>query len=270
MATGAAAAAGRVRIGDREVNRMGFGALRIATDRVHGRVPDPAVARAVLRRAVELGVELIDTAHSYGPETSERLIAEALHPYPPGLLIATKAGLGPPRADARPATLRRECERSLQLLRVERLDLLQLHRVDPEVPVEESVGELARLRDEGKVAAIGLSNVSVDQLARARAVAPIASVQNRYSAGDRESEEVLEACERDGIAFMPWYPLGRGSLAEGEAADGMTPAQAALVWLLRRSPVIAPIPGTSTLAHLEENVAAAGYAGPGTASTAAS
>jgi aryl-alcohol dehydrogenase-like predicted oxidoreductase len=265
-----AAAAGRIELGaTRSVNRLGFGAMRITGRGIWGEPRDPAEARRVLRRAVELGVELIDTAHSYGPEVSERLIGEALHPYPEDLLVATKSGLqrsGPDvwTPDGRPETIRRDCERSLTLLRRERVDLYQLHRVDPSVPIEESLGTMVELQADGKVDMIGVSNVSLDQLERARAVTDIVSVQNRYSLGDRESEAVLVACERDGIAFLPWHPLGAGSLAEASelesaaAAHGATAAQVAIAWLLQRSPAILPIPGTSSVAHLEENVAAAG------------
>lgn len=265
-----AAAAGKIELArERGVNRLGFGAMRITGPGIWGEPRDPDEARRVLRRALELGVEFIDTAHSYGPEVSERLIGEALHPYPDELVIATKSGLqrsGPGAwpPDGRPETIRRDCERSLTLLRRERIDLLQLHRVDPSVPLEESLGAMTALRVEGKVDMIGVSNVSVDQLERARAVTEIVSVQNRYSLGDRESEDVLSICERDGIAFLPWYPLGAGSLTRASeldqvaAAHGATAAQVAIAWLLQRSPAMLPIPGTSSVAHLEENVAAAG------------
>jgi aryl-alcohol dehydrogenase-like predicted oxidoreductase len=243
--------------------------MRICGPRVIGWPEDRENSLRVLRRAVELGVDLIDTADSYGPEVSELLIAEALHPYPDGLVIATKGGLihrevGRWRADGRPEHLREACEASLRRLQVERIDLYQLHRPDPEVPLEDSVGELARLRDEGKIRHVGLSNVSVEQLARARAIVPIASVQNRYSLSDRDGEDVLDECGRLGIAFLPWYPLAAADLAlpggavgRIAAARGATPAQVALAWLLARSPVVCPIPGTCSLAHLEENVAAA-------------
>jgi pyridoxine 4-dehydrogenase len=255
--------------GDLEVRRLGFGAMRITGPGVLGWPEDRQNSLAVLRRAVELGVNLIDTADSYGPEVSELLIAEALHPYPQGLVIATKGGLvrterGRWPVDGSPEHLREACEASLRRLRLERIDLYQLHRPDPEVPLEDSVGELARLRQEGKIRHVGLSNVSVEQLARAQAIVPIASVQNRYSLADRKSEDVLEACEREGIAFLPWYPLAVGDLAmPGGAlgriasARGATPAQVALAWLLARSPVVCPIPGTASLRHLEENVVAA-------------
>ena len=255
--------------GDLEVRRLGFGAMRITGPGVVGWPEDWENALAVLRRAVELGVNLIDTADSYGPEVSELLIAEALHPYPSGLVIASKGGLvhtekGRWPVDGSPEHLREACEASLRRLRLERVDLYQLHRPDPEVPLEDSVGELARLRQEGKIRHVGLSNVSVEQLARAQALVPIASVQNRYSLAERKYEDVLEACERQGIAFLPWYPLAVGELAlpggalgRVASARGATPAQVALAWLLARSPVVCPIPGTASLRHLEENVAAA-------------
>ena len=254
--------------GDLEVLRIGFGAMRITGPQILGWPADRENALRVLRRAVELGVNLIDTADSYGPEVSELLIAEALHPYPETLLIATKGGLlrtdsGAWPRDARPEHLREACEGSLRRLRLDRIDLYQLHAPDPDVPFEESVGELVRLRDEGKIRYVGLSNVSVEQLRRAQELVPVVSVQNRYSLADRSSEDVLDECERQGIAFLPWYPLAAGDLAQpggtvGRAASarGATPAQVALAWLLARSPVTVPIPGTSSLRHLEENVAA--------------
>jgi pyridoxine 4-dehydrogenase len=260
---------GTITIGEHTVRRLGFGAMRITGPSIWGEPRDPDEARRVLRRALELGVELIDTAHAYGPEVSERLIGETLHPYPDELLVATKSGLqrsGPDSwfPDGRPETIRSDCERSLTLLRRERIDLLQLHRVDPTVPIEESLGAMVALRAEGKVDMIGVSNVSVEQLERARAITEIVSVQNRYSLGDRESEDVLAICERDGIAFLPWRPLGAGSLTrvsgldQVAAAHGATAAQVAIAWLLQRSPAMLPIPGTSSVVHLEENVAAAG------------
>jgi aryl-alcohol dehydrogenase-like predicted oxidoreductase len=264
-----AAGAGTVAFGgELEVRRMGFGAMRITGDGIWGPPPDREAAKAVLRRAADLGVNFIDTAESYGPYVSEELIAEALHPYPGGLAIGTKGGLVRPgpsewEPDCRPERLREACEGSLKRLRLERIDLYQLHTVDPNVPLEESLGALKDLREEGKIAHIGLSNVDVDQLAVAREMVPVASVQNRYSVGDRESEPMLELCERDGIAFIPWFPLGSGGLStEGvisRIADdhGATPFQVALAWLLARSPVMLPIPGTSSVEHLEENVAAA-------------
>ena len=265
-----AAAAGSMTLGgDLVVRRMGFGAMRITGQGIWGDPPDRAKAHAVLRRAVELGVNLIDTADSYGPEVSEKIIAEALHPYPAGLVIATKGGLtrsGPGQwhRNGRPAHLRKVCEDSLRRLRVGRIDIYQLHAVDPSVPMEESLGELVKLRSEGKIRDIGLSNVSVDQLQRARKLVPIVSVQNRYNLADRASEDVLKVCERDGLGFLPWYPVGAGDLARpggpldrAAKAHGVTQAQVALGWLLLHSPVTLPIPGTSSTAHLEENVAAA-------------
>ncbi len=265
-----AARAGEIALGDDlVVNRMGFGAMRITGAGVWGEPPDPDGARALLRHAVALGVNFIDTADSYGPEVSERLIAEALYPYPDDLVIATKGGLtrsGPGEwaRDCRPERLKQCCEASLRRLQVDRIDLYQLHAVDPRVQLEESVGALAELRDQGKVRHVGLSNVGVDELARAREMVPVVSVQNRYSVAGRESEDVLRTCESDGLAFIPWFPLGAGSLAVSgtaleriAAARGATPFQVALAWLLAHSPATLPIPGTSSRAHLEENVAAA-------------
>jgi pyridoxine 4-dehydrogenase len=264
-----AAAAGTVTLGDLTVNRMAFGAMRLTGPGVIGGPDDPENAKAVLRRAVELGVNFIDTADSYGPEINERQIEEALHPYPDDLVIATKGGLNHERRgewlqDGRPEHLRAACEGSLQRLRVERIDLYQLHSVDPSVPLEESVGALAGLREEGKIRHVGLSNVDARQLARAGEVVPIVSVQNRYNLADRHSEGVLEACEREGIAFLPWFPLAFGELTRGAGrltdvafAHGLSRAQVAIAWLLQRSPVVLPIPGTSSLEHLEENVASA-------------
>ena len=254
--------------GDLEVNRLGFGAMRLCGPRILGWPRDRENALAVLRHAVELEVNLIDTSNAYGPEINEHQIAEALHPYREGLVIATKGGLRRTRSggwpeDGRPEKLREACEGSLARLRLDRLDLYQLHAPDPKVPIEESVGELARLREEGKIRHVGLSNVSVGELERARRVVPIVSVQNRYSLAERSSEDVLEACEREGLAFFPWFPLANGSLArQGGPVDqvaeriGATRAQVALGWLLHRSPVMVSIPGTSSLEHLDENVAA--------------
>jgi pyridoxine 4-dehydrogenase len=250
-----------------EVKRLGFGAMRITGEGIWGEPPDREAARGVVRRAVELGVNLIDTADSYGPEVSEEIIAEALHPYPDDLVIATKGGLvrpGPGRwnRDGRPEHLREACEGSLRRLRLDAIELYQLHAVDPEVPLEESVGALVELREEGKIRRIGLSNVDVDQLAAARKLTDVATVQNRYNLTDRSSEPVLEACERDGIGFIPWFPLATGDLAApgGPLDDAArhhdaTPAQVALAWLLARSPVMLPIPGTGSVEHLEENLA---------------
>lgn len=265
-----AAAAGSMTLGgDLIVRRMGFGAMRLTGQGIWGDPPDRAKADAVLRRAVELGVNLIDTADSYGPEVSEKIIAEALRPYPAGLVIATKGGLtrsGPGQwhRNGRPEHLRKACEGSLRRLRLERIDVYQLHAIDPAVPMEDSLGELTRLREEGKIRHIGLSNVSVNQLKRARALVEIVSVQNRYNLSDRESEDVVQLCERDGLGFLPWYPVGAGDLTRPGGpldrvakAHAVTPAQVALAWLLLHSPVMLPIPGTSSVAHLEENVAAA-------------
>ncbi len=263
-----AAAAGTVTLGDLTVNRMGFGAMRLTGQGVWGDPADREVAKSVLRRVLELGVALIDTAASYGPDVNEELIADALHPYPDHLVIATKGGLTRPgpgewQRDGRPESLREALEGSLRRLRLERIDLYQLHAVDPQVPLEESVGALAELQREGKILHIGVSNVDARQLAAARELVSVVSVQNRYSLADRHSEGVLDACERDGLAFLPWFPLALGELARSRgrlaqiARDrGATAAQVALAWLLRRSPVMAPIPGTSSAAHLEENVAA--------------
>ncbi len=256
--------------GELSVRRMGFGAMRITGDGVWGPPKDHDGAIATLRRAVELGITLIDTADSYGPHVSEELIAEALHPYPEDLVIATKGGLtrtGPgqwPR-DARPEHLREACEGSLKRLRVDRIDLYQLHAPDPQVPYEESVGTMKELRDEGKVRFVGVSNVSTEQLETARSIVPVETVQNRFNLVDRGTEDVLEKCEELGLGFIPWFPLAAGSLAEpgGPVAEiaerhDATAAQVALAWLLARSQVMLPIPGTSTVEHLEQNVAAAG------------
>jgi pyridoxine 4-dehydrogenase len=254
--------------GDREVQRLGFGAMRITGDGIWGPPGDPEEAKRLLRRVVELGIDLIDTADSYGPEVSENLIAEALHPYPGNLVIATKGGLrrtGPGRwpADARPERLKECCEASLRRLRLDRIDLYQLHTVDSKVPYEDSVGALKELQDEGKIRHVGISNVSVDELEQARSIVEVVTVQNRYNLEDRRSEDVLDACEAAGIGFIPWFPLATGDLAgTGGPLDRIarghdaTPAQVALAWLLARSPVMLPIPGTSSIEHLEENVAA--------------
>jgi pyridoxine 4-dehydrogenase len=254
--------------GDLEVHRLGFGAMRITGEGIWGPPEDPEEAKRLLRRVVELGIDLIDTADSYGPEVSENLIAEALHPYPDGLVIATKGGLrrsGPgqwPR-DARPERLKECCEASLRRLKLDRIDVYQLHSPDPQVPYEDSVGALRELQDEGKVRHVGVSNVSLGELDRARGIVEVVTVQNRYNLEDRDSEDVLEACEELGIGFIPWFPLATGRLAEpGGPLDRIakrhdaTPAQIALAWLLARSPVMLPIPGTSSVEHFEENVAA--------------
>ena len=255
--------------GDLEVRRLGFGAMRITGDGIWGPPEDPEAARQLLRRVVECGVNLIDTADSYGPEVSENLIAEALHPYPDGLVIATKGGLrrtGPgqwPR-DARPERLKECCEASLRRLKLDRIDLYQLHSPDPQVPYEDSVGALKELQDEGKIRHVGVSNVSVDELEQARGIVEVVTVQNRYNLEDRDSEDVLDACEEANIGFIPWFPLAVGRLAKsGGPLDRIagerdaTPAQIALAWLLARSPVMLPIPGTSQVEHFEENLAAA-------------
>jgi pyridoxine 4-dehydrogenase len=260
--------AGTVWIGEEiEVRRLAYGAMRITGEGVWGPPEDPEEARAVLRRLPELGINLIDTADSYGPEVSEELIAEVLHPYEE-MTIATKGGLertGPgkwPR-NGRPEHLKQACEGSLRRLRVERIDLYQLHSPDSEVPYEESVGAIKELQEAGKVREVGVSNVSLEQLEQARGIVDVASVQNRFNLADRDSEDVLDRCEELGIPFIPWFPLAAGDLAapggaaaEVAAAHGAGPGQIALAWLLRRSPVILPIPGTSSVAHLEENVLA--------------
>ncbi|WP_433312107.1 aldo/keto reductase [Micromonospora chersina] len=255
--------------GDVQVDRLGYGAMQITGPGVWGDPKDPAEAVRVLRRAYELGVTFIDTADSYGPFVSELLIKEALHPYADDLVIATKAGLtrsgpGDWRPVGRPEYLRQQCELSLRHLGLDCIPLYQLHRVDEKVPLEDQLGELALLKQEGKVRHIGLSEVTVEQIEAARRITPIVSVQNLYNLADRSAEDVLEHCERNDLAFIPWFPIATGNLARpGGPLDaistehGATPAQLALAWLLRRSPVMLPIPGTSSVAHLEENVAAA-------------
>jgi pyridoxine 4-dehydrogenase len=266
---GPAEASGTFLIGDIPVYRLGFGAMQLTGDGVWGEPDDHSEAIAVLRRAVELGIDLIDTADSYGPEVSERLIAEALHPYPGGLLIATKAGFQRPgpnqwAEDGRPEHLRSAVEGSLRRLRLERIDLLQLHRIDPKVAMEDQIGALVDLQRAGKIRYIGLSEVSVKQIQAVQRIRPIVSVQNRYNLVDRGSEDVLEYCTREGLGFIPWFPLATGELAKHDgplirAAKRLNarPAQIALAWLLRKSPVMLPIPGTSKVKHLEENTAAA-------------
>ena len=255
--------------GDLPVVRLGYGSMQIPGPGVWGEPRDHDEVVRVLRRAVDLGVTLIDTADSYGPEVSERLIREALHPYPDGLVIATKAGFtrpGPGRweRNGRPEHLKAQAEKSLRLLGLERIELFQLHRIDPGVPLADQLGALVELQAEGKIGRIGLSQVSVAEIHAARAITPIATVQNLYNLADRTAEPVVELCEREGIGFIPWFPMATGGLARpggplqriaGEHA--VTPAQLALAWLLQRSPVLLPIPGTSTVAHLEENLAAA-------------
>jgi len=255
--------------GDLEVHRLGFGAMRVTGEGIWGPPRDHDEAIAVLRRAVELGVDLIDTADSYGPQVSEQLIAEALYPYPEGLTIATKGGLertGPgkwPR-NGRPEHLKAACEGSLRDLRVDRIDLYQLHAPDEKVPYAESVGALKELQDEGKIRHIGVCNVSVQELEEARSIVEVVSVQNLFNLGDRHSRDVLDVCERDRLGFLPWFPLAAGKLTEpGGIVDGVaerhgaTIAQVALAWLLQHSPVMLPIPGTGSVEHLEENMAAA-------------
>jgi len=251
------------------VNRMGFGAMRVCGPGAWGECANREGAQALLRRVVELGVNFFDTADAYGPEVSETLIAAALHPYPEGLVIATKGGLVRPddrswQRDGRPAHLREACEASLRRLRTERIDLYQLHAPDEKVPFADQVGALAQLREQGKIAMVGLSNVSVAQLREARAIVEIASVQNRFNYSDQKHADVLGECDRLGIAFLPWYPLATGDLTrEGSALASVaaqldaTPGQVALAWLLHLSPVVIPIPGTSKIEHLEENVGAA-------------
>ncbi len=260
--------AGKVSLGGEiSVDRLGFGAMRLTGEGIWGPPKDRKGALAVLRRAVELDVNFIDTADSYGPHVNEELIAEALFPYPAGLVVATKGGWNRPGPnqwthDATPAHLRKAVEGSLKRLRLDRIDVYQLHTPDPVVSFEASVETLARLRNEGKIRLIALSNVTQEHIERARKIVPIVSVQNRYSFADREWDYVVDYCERNEIAFIPWFPLGAGKVA-GEVLDriakthGRSPTQVALAWLLRRSPVMLPIPGTSSVAHLEENVAAA-------------
>src|SRR2546423_8431062 len=257
-----------MKIADLSVNRIGLGAMRALGPDVWGEPKDRAGAIKLFRRALELGVNFFDTAESYGPNTDEVLIAEALHPYPKGFVIATKCGISRPSrgrwdADGRPEKLRKDLEGSLKRLKLERIDLYQLHAIDPKVPLEESLGVLVDAQRAGKIRHIGVSNFEVDELERARKVVNIVSVQNRYSVVYRASDDVVDRCAKLGIAFLPWYPLGDGSALSNSKVKklakekGVTPAQVAIAWLLARSPVILPIPGTSSIAHLEENVAAA-------------
>lgn len=274
MSISSAAASGTFNIaGDLPVRRLGYGTMRLVGDGAWGEPNDPAEARRVLRRAVELGVTLIDTADAYGPEIAERLICEALHPYPPGLVIATKGGItrqGPAKTEyvGRAGYLIQCVEMSLRRLKLDRIELYQLHRIDPRTPLEETLGALRQMQEQGKIRHIGLSEVSPAEIEDVQKIVPVASVQNRYSLADRRHEQTLDWCEQRGIAFLPWYPMVAGKLlkpdhpasrALKQIADrhGATPAQLSLAWLLHRSPVVLPIPGTSQVQHLEENVAAA-------------
>jgi pyridoxine 4-dehydrogenase len=276
-----ASGSGTFRIGgDMPVHRLGFGTMRLVGDGAWGEPADPEACRRILRRAVELGVTLIDTADAYGPEIAERLIAEALHPYPPALVIATKGGItrqGPAKSEyvGRAGYLIQCVEMSLRRLKVDRIDLYQLHRIDPRTPLEESLGALKQMQEQGKIRHIGLSEVTPEQVEEARKIVPIVTIQNRYSLADRRHEETLGWCEREGIGFLPWYPMAAGKLMNENAATkqavspqltaaltrvaaqhNITVAQLSLAWLLHRSPVLLPIPGTSNVEHLEENVAA--------------
>jgi pyridoxine 4-dehydrogenase len=263
-----------ITLGDLRVRRLGFGAMRTCGPGIWGWPKDRAAALAVLRRAYAMGYNFFDTSDAYGPEVNELQIAEALYPYPENLVIATKGGLLRPKASrwdrcGRPEHLRRAVDGSLKRLRLERIDLYQLHAPDPKVPIAESIGALAELQKAGKIRHIGVSNVDLEELAAARGAAAIVSVQNEFNLGERGDEEVLQACEQAGIAFLPWYPLGAGAVLRStrvkKAAKklGATPAQVALAWLLAKSPVVLPIPGTNSLAHLEENFGAAKLALPG-------
>ncbi len=267
-ASRSAAGSGTIALGgELTVNRLGFGAMRLTGDGIWGPPKDPATAIAVLRRAIEFGVNFIDTADSYGPYVNEELIAEALAPYPKHLVIATKGGWNRPGPnqwthDATPAHLRKAVEGSLKRLRLDRIDVYQLHIPDPVVPFDASVETLANMQSEGKIRLVALSNVTVEHIERARKIVPIVSVQNRYSFADREWDNVVDYCERNGIAFIPWFPLGAGTVAgrlleKIAKARQAKPIQIALAWLLKRSPIMLPIPGTSSIAHLEENVQAA-------------
>ena len=274
MTTPSAASSGTFLIGgDLPVNRLGYGTMRLVGEGAWGEPNDADEARRVLRRAVELGVTLIDTADAYGPEIAERLIAEALYPYPPGLVIATKGGItrqGPAKTEyvGRAGYLIQCVEMSLRRLRIERIELYQLHRIDPRTPLEESLGALKQMQEQGKIRHIGLSEVTPAQIEEAQKIVPIVTVQNRYSLADRRHEEALNWCEQHNIGYMPWYPMAAGkilkpdhlwaqTLARIAAGHNATPAQLSLAWLLQRSPVMLPIPGTSKVAHLEENIAAA-------------
>ena len=268
-----AEAAGKITVGDMTLNRLGYGAMGLTGAGVWGPPKDRAAAGRVLRRAVELGVNFIDTADSYGPGVSEEIIAEALHPYPAGVVVATKAGYdrsGPNawQPNGRPEHLKAACEASLKRMKVGRVDLFQLHCVDAKVPIEDSLGALVKLQEEGKIRHIGISNVSLEQMRRACDLAKVVSVQNQFSRLNQGSADVLAECEKRKIAFIPYYPLAAGKAAEGRPArlggqqggGEATPAQLSIAWLLRRSAVTLPIPGTSSIEHLEQNVAAAGLA----------
>jgi pyridoxine 4-dehydrogenase len=274
MTTSFASSSGTFLIGgDLPVNRLGYGTMRLVGQGAWGEPNDAEEARRVLRRAVELGVTLIDTADAYGPEIAERLIAEALYPYPPGLVIATKGGItrqGPAKTEyvGRAGYLIQCVEMSLRRLRLERIELYQLHRIDPRTPLEESLGALKQMQEQGKIRHVGLSEVTSSQVEEAQKIVPIVAIQNRYSLADRRHEETLAWCEKNSIGFLPWYPMAAGkvlnpdnlwaqTLARIAADHGATPAQLSLAWLLQRSPVMLPIPGTSKVAHLEENIAAA-------------
>ncbi|MGA9587163.1 MAG: aldo/keto reductase [Terracidiphilus sp.] len=274
MTTLSAAASGTFYIGgENPVNRLGFGTMRLVGEGAWGEPNSPIEAHRVLRRAVELGVTLIDTADAYGPEIAERLICEALHPYPPGLIIATKGGItrqGPAKTEyvGRAGYLIQCVEMSLRRLKLERIELYQLHRIDPRTPLEESLGALRQMQEQGKIRHIGLSEVAPDEIEQAHQIVPIVSVQNRYSLADRRHEETLNWCEQRGIAFLPWYPMAGGKLLKPDhpfsqiltqlaTRYNATPAQLSIAWLLHRSPVMLPIPGTSQVKHLEENIAAA-------------
>jgi pyridoxine 4-dehydrogenase len=263
-----AAAAGTIDVGgDLTVNRMGFGAMRLTGPGIWGDPPDRDRAKAALRRAVELGVNFIDTADSYGPEVSEPLIAETLYPYPDELVIATKGGLlrpGPGRwtADGRPEHLRQACEGSLKRLKLDEILLYQLHRPDPKVPLADSIGALVELKDAGKIRHIGVSNMSEAQLREAQRITPVVSVQNRYNVSDRSSETIVDLCEQEQLVFLPWAPIqdadGNRAVSEAAAARGVSPRQVVLAWMLARSPQILPIPGSGSADHVQENIAAAG------------
>jgi aryl-alcohol dehydrogenase-like predicted oxidoreductase len=268
VSTAQAGAAGTIDVGgDLTVNRLGYGAMRITGDGIWGEPKSLDEAKAVLRRAVELGVDFIDTADSYGPEVSENLIAEALHPYADNVVVATKGGLvrpGPGQwvPDGRPEHLREALEGSLRRLRLEQIPLYQFHRPDPKVPVEESIGALAELKAQGKIRHIGVSNFTEEQLRTAQRLTPIVSIQNRYNVDDRQSESLVDLCEQEGLVFLPWAPIqnldGNQAVQQAAAKYGATAHQIVLAWLLARSPSILPIPGTGSVGHLEENVAAAG------------